>query len=146
MFGDQHLTVKDPHQMLRGYRLDWFPGQHDRHPIPKPAQGDQAVLVHPALHPGQPHNRSGRLHHHRPLGRRWNWRGLTDGLYRGGGESEPLDRWPHPKCLVRPFGVVVHHPGIQRRLQLRDRGVLMIMLGEELRTYRFCANALPSRW
>ena len=26
------------------------------------------MLVHPALHPGQPHNRGGRLHH-RPLGR-----------------------------------------------------------------------------
>jgi len=36
MFGDQHLTMKDPHQMLRGYRLDRLPGQHDRHPIPKP--------------------------------------------------------------------------------------------------------------
>jgi hypothetical protein len=65
MLGDQHLTMEDPHQMIGGDRLDRLPGQHDRHPIFKPAQRDQAVLVHPALHPGQPHNRGGRLHHRR---------------------------------------------------------------------------------
>ena len=37
VLGDQHLTVEDPHQMLGGHRLDRLPGQHDRHPIPKPA-------------------------------------------------------------------------------------------------------------
>ena len=50
VFGDQHLTVEDPHQMLRCHRLDRLPGQHDRHPIPKPAQRDQPVLVDPTLH------------------------------------------------------------------------------------------------
>jgi hypothetical protein len=25
MLGDQHLTVEDPHQMLRGHRLDRLP-------------------------------------------------------------------------------------------------------------------------
>ncbi len=54
MLGDQHIAVEDPDQMLRHHRLHRLPGQHDRHPIPEPRQGDQAVRVHPPLHPGQP--------------------------------------------------------------------------------------------
>ena len=38
VFGDQHVTVEDPHQMLGGDGLDRLTGQHDRHPIPEPAQ------------------------------------------------------------------------------------------------------------
>jgi hypothetical protein len=37
VLGDQHVTVEDPHQMLRGDGLDWFPSQHDRHPVAEPA-------------------------------------------------------------------------------------------------------------
>jgi hypothetical protein len=66
------------------------------------------MLVHPALHPGQPHNRGGRLHH-RPLRRHRDQRSLTNGLHPSGGESEPLYRWPHPEGLVRSLSVVVNH-------------------------------------
>ena len=37
VFGDQHVTVEDPHQMLRGDRLHRLPGQHNRHPVTEPA-------------------------------------------------------------------------------------------------------------
>jgi len=36
MFGDQYLTMKDSHQMLRGDGLDRLPGQHDRHAVTEP--------------------------------------------------------------------------------------------------------------
>ena len=39
MLSDQHLTVEDPHQMLRGDRLHRLPGQHDRHPVVGPSLG-----------------------------------------------------------------------------------------------------------
>jgi hypothetical protein len=38
---------------------------------------------------------------------------------------------------MRSLGVVVVHPSIQSLLQLRDRGVLLVMLGKELRTDGF---------
>jgi hypothetical protein len=36
VFGDQHVAVEDPHWMVGGDGLDWFPG-HDRHPVAEPA-------------------------------------------------------------------------------------------------------------
>jgi hypothetical protein len=36
VLGDQHVTVEDPYQMVRGDGLDRLPGQHDRHPIAEP--------------------------------------------------------------------------------------------------------------
>ena len=73
------------------------------------------MLVDPPLHPGQPHNRG----HAGP-----------------GSKLEPLDRGPHPERLVRPFGVVVDHPRIQSLLQLLHGGVPIVVLSQELRTYR----------
>ncbi len=122
--------------MLRGDGLHRLPGQHDRHPVPEPAQGDQAVLVDPPLHPGQPHDLRARLHHRR----RWHGRdgtGFDDGLHAGpGSKLEPLDRGPHPQRLVRPEGVVLLDPDIQRGLQLLQGGVAAIMDAEELGTNR----------
>jgi hypothetical protein len=70
--------------------------------------------------------------YHRPLDR--DRSGFDDGLHtRPGSKLEPFDWWS--QRLMRPLGVVVVHPGIQSLLQLRDRGVLVIMLGEELGPY-----------
>jgi hypothetical protein len=45
VFGDQHLTVEDPHQMIGGDSLDRLSGQHDRHPIPEP-ECDSLIWPH----------------------------------------------------------------------------------------------------
>ena len=42
-------------------------------------------------------------------------------------EPEPLDRRPAATGLVRPGGVVLHHPRIQRGLQVLDRGEHPVM-------------------
>jgi hypothetical protein len=94
------------------------------------------VLVDPALHPGQPYHPRARLHHRR----RWHGRdgtGFDDGLHAGpGSKLEPLDRGPHPQRMVRPEGVVLLDPDIQRGLQLLQGGVAAIMDAEELGTNR----------
>jgi len=61
---------------------------------------------------------------------------LVDRPTGRGGEGEPLDRWPRPQRLMRPFGVVMGYPAVQCRLHLLDGGVLTVMLGEELGPHR----------
>jgi hypothetical protein len=62
------------------------------------------------------------------------------------GQLEPLGRRAAAAGLVRPGGVVVRHPRVQRRLQLRQRRVLAIRGPEELRTHRPASRASVSAW
>ena len=90
------------------------------------------MSVHPTLHPVETHRRlNAGL---RGGGDRVNHQHFTGRAVRR--ELEPFDRWPHPQRLVRPDGVVLLDPGVQRGLQLLHGGVAAIMDAEELGTNR----------
>ena len=90
------------------------------------------MRVHPPRHPRRA---AGRW---RPR-RRWRGRRRRSGVIRGDGpvrEPEPLGRRAAAAGLMRPGGVVLGHPPVQRRLQFRQGGELPVVRGEELRPHR----------
>jgi hypothetical protein len=81
--------------------------------------------------------KGGRLHHRLP-GRDQCWlkHCLDGGIEFRRGDLESLQWWPHPQRLVRPFRVVVGHPGSKACCSAACGGVLVVVFGEELRAYR----------
>src|SRR5581483_4333662 len=108
--------------------------------IVEPREGNSALRVHPPGYPSRPGGRTLARRHDRLE------RLVDDDKFASGSERKPFRRWASAARLMRPVGVVMLDPRVDRALQLLHAGMAAVVLGEELRAQRLVESLdLPRR-